>query len=242
MAEHEKDLREKLWKLYEDSQCMPLMVRLAWHDSGTFDAKDGSGGANASIRFQPEIGHACNNGLKKAIDLLEPFHEEYDSVSYADLFQLASVVAIEFTGGPKIPFRFGRKDEFDCTDDGRIPDGGKRMSHLRDIFYRMGFNDKEIVVLSGAHCLGRAHKDRSGFDGPWTEEPLKFDNTYFKQILAEEPSEGLLRMPSDAALTDEEETKKLVEAYAKDQELFFKDYVDAHIKLSELGFPKKVAA
>jgi len=26
----------------------------------------------------------------------------------------------------------------------------------------MGFNDREIVALSGAHTLGRAFKDRSG--------------------------------------------------------------------------------
>lgn len=26
---------------------------------------------------------------------------------------------------------------------------------------------------------GRAHPERSGFDGPWTKEPLKFDNSYF---------------------------------------------------------------
>lgn len=31
----------------------------------------------------------------------------------------------------------------------------------------MGFNDNEIVALSGAHALGRCHVDRSGFDGPW---------------------------------------------------------------------------
>lgn len=32
----------------------------------------------------------------------------------------------------------------------------------------MGFNDQEIVALSGAHTLGRCHADRSGFVGPWT--------------------------------------------------------------------------
>jgi cytochrome c peroxidase len=29
----------------------------------------------------------------------------------------------------------------------------------------MGFNDQEIVALSGAHALGRCHGDRSGFEG-----------------------------------------------------------------------------
>jgi hypothetical protein len=30
-----------------------------------------------------------------------------------------------------------------------------RSSHIRQIFNRMGFNDQEIVALSGAHALGR---------------------------------------------------------------------------------------
>ncbi len=40
--------------------------------------------------------------------------------------------------------------------------------HIRDIFYRMGFNDREIVALIGAHTLGACHADRSGYVGPWT--------------------------------------------------------------------------
>lgn len=35
-------------------------------------------------------------------------------------------------------------------------------AHLRHTFYRMGFKNKEIVALCGAHTLGRAFKDRSG--------------------------------------------------------------------------------
>jgi catalase (peroxidase I) len=31
-------------------------------------------------------------------------------IGFADLYQLASVVAVEFAGGPSIPFRLGRKD------------------------------------------------------------------------------------------------------------------------------------
>lgn len=51
--------------------CMPIMVRLAWHDAGTFCAKDNTGGANASIRFEPEISHGANAGLTAATQLMQ---------------------------------------------------------------------------------------------------------------------------------------------------------------------------
>jgi catalase (peroxidase I) len=49
----------------------------------------------------------------------------------------------------------------------------------------MGFNDQEIVALSGAHALGRCHADRSGFDGPWTFSPTTLTNDYYKLLLDE---------------------------------------------------------
>ena len=33
--------------------------------------------------------------------------------------------------------------------------------HIRNVFYRLGFNNKEIVALCGAHTIGRAFSDRS---------------------------------------------------------------------------------
>jgi cytochrome c peroxidase len=47
----------------------------------------------------------------------------------------------------------------------------------------MGFNDKELVCLSGAHALGRCHLTASGYVGPWSFTPLVFDNTYFKLLV-----------------------------------------------------------
>jgi hypothetical protein len=56
-----------------------------------------------------------------------------------------------------IPWRAGRSDADDgskIVPDGRLPDATQGAAHLRDVFYRMGFNDKDIVALSGAHSMG----------------------------------------------------------------------------------------
>lgn len=53
------------------------------------------GGANGSIRFKPEIDHGANAGLVGALKLLDPIKEKFPEVSYADLFQMASALAIE---------------------------------------------------------------------------------------------------------------------------------------------------
>lgn len=89
--------------------------------------------------------------------------------------------------GPDIPWRPGRSDRdvSMCTPDGRLPDASKEQNHLRGIFGRMGFDDREIVALSGAHALGRCHTDRSGYDGPWTFSPTVLTNDYFKLLLEE---------------------------------------------------------
>ena len=51
-----------------------------------------------------------NSGLIKAIQLLQPIVEKYPWLSTADIWILAGYVAIEATGGPPIPFSFGRQD------------------------------------------------------------------------------------------------------------------------------------
>jgi L-ascorbate peroxidase len=183
--------------ILKTKNCGPVFVRLAWHDSGTYDVNlsdeewPKAGGAIGSIRFEPEINHGANAGLAGAVKLLEPVKEAFPGVSYADIFQMASARGIEFAGGPKIDMKYGRVDATSpdqCSPEGNLPDaeagdGGKFGGpggtastedssvewHLRKVFYRMGLGDEEIVALSGAHTVGRAYADRSGLGAEKTK-------------------------------------------------------------------------
>nr|XP_009618817.2 L-ascorbate peroxidase 3-like [Nicotiana tomentosiformis] len=50
--------------LISSKNCAPIMLRLAWHDAGTYDCKSKTGGPNGSIRNEEEFTHNANNGLK----------------------------------------------------------------------------------------------------------------------------------------------------------------------------------
>ncbi|KAI1828628.1 heme peroxidase [Xylaria intraflava] len=241
---------------YDDGSYGPVLLRLAWHASGTYDKETRTGGSNgATMRFAPESGHGANAGLIHARNFLEPVKAKFPWITYSDLWILAGVCAIQEMQGPTIPYRPGRtdKDVSGCTPDGRLPDGSRGANHLRDIFYRMGFNDQEIVALSGAHALGRCHANRSGYDGPWTFSPTVFTNDYFTLLLDdkwhirkwdgprqyEDKTKTLMMLPADYVLIEDKAMRPWVEKYAKDNDLFFKDFTTAVVRLFENGVPFK---
>jgi len=240
----------------------PTFVRLAWHASGTYSKADKTGGSSGStMRMAPEKDWGANAGLAVARELLAPIAAK-NKVSVADVWTLAGATAIEHMGGPVIKWRPGRTDSTTPTKvpDGRLPnaDSGSRKadnSHLRDIFYKMGFNDQEIVALAGAHAVGRCHTNASGYWGPWTRAESTFSNEYFRLLLEEkwqvkvnhegkpwkgpmqfESKDGTLMMlPADMALLDDAAFRPWVEKYAKDEKLFFEHFAAAFAKLMELG-------
>lgn len=239
-------------KAWDDGSLGPILVRLAWHSAGTYSKGDGVGGPNgATMRFHPESNDPANKGLNIARAFLEPIKSKYPELSYADLYTFGGVVAIEAMKGPTIPWRSGRTDApRPIPPNGRLPDASQGGDHLRSVFYRMGFNDREIVALSGAHCLGRCHVERSGYDGPWTYTPTKFTNAYFsllvnvqwKKRVWEGPEQyqdeagDLMMLPSDIALIKDSVFAPIVKEYAADRDLFFKDFAAVFSKLLELGF------
>lgn len=248
----------------------PMLVRLAWHSAGSYSCPAMNGGSNGdTIRYSPEIDRGCNAGLKHALPLLQPIKDKYPGASWADIIILAGCVSIEEMGGPDIPFRPGRTDIKAPADpkadprnspDGRLPDADKggipeTAQHLRDIFYRMGFNDREIVALSGAHALGHVHTDRSGYWGPWTRAPNCFSNEYYRLLFEdtwtvkkthnggewkgplqfESADKSLMMLPSDICIIKDPEFKKYAAMYKDDEDLFFADFAKAFVKLVELG-------
>lgn len=240
---------------WDDGSYGPVLIRLAWHASGTYCKDTKNGGSNgATMRFTPECEFGANAGLQHARDFLEPIKEQFPGISYADLWILAGNTALEEMGCPPIPFTPGRTDDADgktCPPDGRLPDGDKGPQHVRDIFYRQGFNDQEIVALvGGGHALGRCHTDRSGFDGPWTRAPTTFSNEYFRELVEntwtpkqwdgppqmEDPTGDLMMLIADMALVEDPEFKKYVEIYKNDYDRFATDFVSAWCKLVNNGF------
>ncbi|WVF72724.1 hypothetical protein IAT40_007542 [Kwoniella sp. CBS 6097] len=258
-------IREQVKKIlkqpgYDDGSAGPVLVRLAWHASGNFSLVEHNGGSNgAGMRFPPESVDPANAGLHHAISFLMPIQAANPWLSHSDLWTLAGITAIEAMGGPKIPWEPGRTDyeseqaasEHRGNVGDRLPDGALGADHIREVFGRMGYSDQEIVALSGAHALGRCHTDRSGFDGQWVVNPIRFSNQYYKLLLRPiwKPREWdgpfqyeatvagtkLMMLPTDMALVEDPKFKVWVEKYAADQDLFFKDFSMAFGKLIELG-------
>ena len=242
---------------YDDGSYAPVVLRLSWHSSGTYDKNEHNGGSNgATMRFKPEASHGANAGLENARKFHEPIKAKFPWISYSDLWTLGGVAAVQEMGGPKVLWRPGRQDKpVEATPpEGRLPGGPEDRDQLRKIFYRLGFNDQEIVALAGAHAVGRCHTHHSGYDGPWTFSPTSFTNQYFVMLLEQDwipkewdgpfqyvdkESKSLMMLPADYLLVKDGAFNKYVKQYAKDEERFFKDFASAYSRLMELGVPKE---
>ncbi|WCJ30296.1 ascorbate peroxidase 6 [Euphorbia peplus] len=208
------------------------VLRLVFHDAGTFEIDDNSGGMNGSIIF--ELDRPENAGLKKSLKIVEKAKKEVDAikpVSWADMIAVAGAEAVSICGGPIIPVELGRLDSVAPDPEGKLPEETLNASGLKQCFQRKGLSTQELVALSGAHTLGS-----KGFGSPTV-----FDNSYYK-ILLEKPwmssSAGMTSMiglPSDRALVDDNECLRWIRKYAEDEDMFFEDFKKAYLKLVNSG-------
>eukprot|EP00931_Biecheleriopsis_adriatica_P115466 TRINITY_DN91251_c0_g1_i1.p1 TRINITY_DN91251_c0_g1~~TRINITY_DN91251_c0_g1_i1.p1 ORF type:complete len:711 (-),score=119.42 TRINITY_DN91251_c0_g1_i1:231-2264(-) len=158
------------------------IVRLAFHDAGSFDGN--SGGADGCI----DLLASGNRGLGPVIDSLAPVVDSAAGLlSRADVWALAANVAIELADGPQLDFQAGRADSASCQDDGhgkRHPDAELGHAHIRKQFVdTLGFTERETAALIGAHVLGRAETSNSGYNGAWVPRNDRFTNDFFRDLL-----------------------------------------------------------
>ncbi|CAO2173387.1 unnamed protein product [Urochloa humidicola] len=208
------------------------VLRLVFHDAGTFDVRDKSGGMNGSIIY--EVDRPENTGLNRSIKILGKAKagiDEIQKVSWADLIAVAGAEAVALCGGPVIPVRLGRLDSSTADPAGKLPEETLDAAALKTSFHTKGFSTQEMVALSGAHTIG----------GKGFGSPVVFDNSYFKVLLEKKPQtsssgmEAMVGLRTDWALAEDEECLRWIRIYAEDQARFFEDFRDTYIKLVDSG-------
>lgn len=215
-----------------DSRSAATLLRLAFHDAGTFIKANNTGGANGSVRF--ELDSIANAGLAPGVQFLQRVQRELTAqgivVSWADLMHLAGAAGVKFAGGPNIAasIAMGRKDAAvaDPGLDTTLPRPDHDAPTQRKLFADKGLTTQDLVALSGAHSIGRSRVTPP--IGPMTRNARQFGNHYFVELM-----NGGGAFFSDKSLLEDPETALWVGKYAANNALFFRDFTAAYLKLGK---------
>ncbi|KAH0740756.1 hypothetical protein KY290_033799 [Solanum tuberosum] len=133
-------LREEIRKVLSKGKAAGVL-RLVFHDAGTFEIDEKTGGMNGSIVY--ELDRPENKGLKKSLKILDKAKSQIDlvqSVSWADIIALAGAEAVSLCGGPSIPIQLGRIDSMVPDPEGKLPEESLDATSLKQCFERKGFS------------------------------------------------------------------------------------------------------
>ena len=135
----------------------PAVLRLVFHDAGTYRVATGDGGLNGSVQY--ELGRPESFGLKRGLGPVKAARDALrdgpaDGLSLADVIVAAGAYAVELTGGPKIEYRLGRVDTTVADPENRMPSESLDGDETRAHFAASGFDVGEMVALAGAHTIG----------------------------------------------------------------------------------------
>ncbi|KAJ3030706.1 UNVERIFIED_CONTAM: hypothetical protein HDU68_008095 [Siphonaria sp. JEL0065] len=173
-----------------------LWLRAIFHDAGTFDASDSSGGLDVSLITPNETNNLEANG------------------GLADMLALGGIVTVATCGGPQVPFKTGRASITVPNDvAGKLPhDAFSPLSTIKAGFLRMGLTDVDMLVsTTGSHSLGGAHTaispniTKEEFT-PFDSTTGVFDNDIFKKVLT-----GNCVIPIDCLFAKDPELLPLIQ-------------------------------
>ncbi|PWA70020.1 heme peroxidase [Artemisia annua] len=164
-------------------------------------------------------------------------------------------------GGPSWEVKLGRRDSTTAsrtTANANLPSPFMDLPALIKNFKDQGLDEKDLVLLSGAHTIGfaqcftfrdhiyndtnidpafaghlRSICPRVGDDSnlaPLDPTPSSFDTKYFNNLMKKR---GLLK--TDQVLFSKGETGELVSEYNEDQTKFFEDFAKSMIKMGNIN-------
>ncbi|KAF4348033.1 hypothetical protein F8388_014337 [Cannabis sativa] len=150
-------------------------------------------------------GFSVIDSAKKVLEFFCP-----ETVSCADILALAARDAVEFTGGPVVEIPTGRRDgKVSSASNVRpnIIDTSFTMDEMTKLFISKGLSLDDLVTLSGAHTIGRAHcgafSDRFQEDpkGKLTLIDASLDSAYANELMKKCPANA---QPSTTVNNDPE--------------------------------------
>lgn len=99
---------------------------------------------------------------------------------------------------------------------------------------KLGLNPEEVVALFGNRTLGFLRNREDYREKRWSRNPWVFDNNYFQELL--DPKSPYLKTKSDNALIEDDEFRKIVEDFAKNQTNFFLAFKQVYERVSDFGY------
>ncbi|KAG2320596.1 hypothetical protein Bca52824_013809 [Brassica carinata] len=123
-------------------------------------------GCDASVLLDHEGSERRSPASKtlRGFELIDDIKSEIEKacpnlVSCADVLIAASRDATFQLGGPYWPNAYGRRDSTDsyARDVEKVPSGRRDITGLLETFQSYGLNVLDLVVLSGAHTIGKAY-------------------------------------------------------------------------------------
>ncbi|KAI3608778.1 l-ascorbate oxidase [Moniliophthora roreri] len=123
----------------------------------THNVEDGTGGLDASIRFELDRPENIGIGMRSSINDFRSHTRPFASM--ADIIAMGAVFAYPSCGGPLIPFRAGRIDATSAGVPG-VPEPHQDLNSHIASFKRQGFTQTEMIQLVACgHAVGGVRKE-----------------------------------------------------------------------------------
>ncbi|KAJ1547940.1 hypothetical protein HK405_004574, partial [Cladochytrium tenue] len=179
-----------------------VYLRMGFHDLAGHIAANGTGGIDASLRF--ELDRAENS---ETFGTVMEFYSNFVSVraSLSDLIATGLHSAVAACGGPAIPLRVGRVDALEAGPN-MVAHTYDSLAELQGNFTLFGFNHTELIsLIACAHTLGGVESDENPqIVGNITKVAFDtttyvYDNKVVTEYLGGHPQNPLVSGPSKYA-------------------------------------------